>query len=173
MTSSKSNSLRGIMVADDPTRWAPKKTSYFRVKSLHNNPFRDEKLPHPSETHWNKPTIYMGYILYLELVTVLHFGACLKVCVFSMIRGSGCSKSRLAKAAGAEVAAQQRNEKWQAAVARSTFSSQNAQKPRFGPIFWSSDVEKSHTAVSRSTFVSQNAQKLQGFWSSDVQKLVS
>ena len=45
-----------------------------------------------------------------------------------MIRGSGCSKTRLAKAAGAEVAAQQRNEKWQAAVARSTFSSQNAQK---------------------------------------------
>ena len=38
-----------------------------------------------------------------------------------MIRGSGCSKSRLAKAAGAEVAVQQRNEKWHAAVARSTF----------------------------------------------------
>ena len=45
-----------------------------------------------------------------------------------MIRGSGCSKSRLAKAAGAEVAVQQRNEKWHAAVARSAFSSQNAQK---------------------------------------------
>ena len=38
-------------------------------------------------------------------------------CVFSMVCGSGCSKSRLAKAAGAEVAAQQRNEKWHAAVA--------------------------------------------------------
>ena len=37
------------------------------------------------------------------------------------------SKSRLAKAAGAEVAVQQRNEKWHAAVARSTFSSENAQ----------------------------------------------
>ena len=45
-----------------------------------------------------------------------------------MIRGSGCSKSRLAKAAGAEVAVQQRNEKWHDAVARSAFSSQNAQK---------------------------------------------
>ena len=44
-----------------------------------------------------------------------------------MIPGSGCSKSRLAKAAGAEVAVQQRNEKWHAAVARSAFASKNAQ----------------------------------------------
>ena len=47
-----------------------------------------------------------------------------------MIRAAGCSKSRVAKAAGAEVAVQQRNEKWHAAVARSTFSSQNAKKLR-------------------------------------------
>ena len=44
-----------------------------------------------------------------------------------MIRGSGCSERRLGTAAGAEVDVQQRNEKWQAAVARSTFASQNAQ----------------------------------------------
>ena len=44
-----------------------------------------------------------------------------------MICRSGGSKSRLAKAAGAEVAAQQRNEKLHAAVAQSTFSSQNVQ----------------------------------------------
>ena len=44
-----------------------------------------------------------------------------------MIRGSWCSKSSLAKAAGAEVPVQQTGEKWHAAVARSTFSSQNAQ----------------------------------------------
>ena len=44
-----------------------------------------------------------------------------------MMRGSGYSQSRLAKAAGVEVAVQQRNEKWHAAVARSAFSSQNAQ----------------------------------------------
>ena len=48
-------------------------------------------------------------------------------CVFSMIRGSGCSTSRLVKAAGAEVAAEPRYEKWHAAVARSTLSSQNVQ----------------------------------------------
>ena len=45
-----------------------------------------------------------------------------------MIRVSGESKSRLAKAAGAEVALQRTQEKLHAAVARSTFSSQNAKK---------------------------------------------
>ena len=44
-----------------------------------------------------------------------------------MICGSTCSKSRLAKAAGVEVAVQQRNQKWHAAVARSTFASENVQ----------------------------------------------
>ena len=45
-----------------------------------------------------------------------------------MIRGSGRSKSRCAKAAGAEVAVQRTNEKLHAAVARSTFQSQNVKK---------------------------------------------
>ena len=40
---------------------------------------------------------------------------------FLMICGSGGSKSRLTKAAGAEVAAQRRNKKLHAAVAGSTF----------------------------------------------------
>ena len=44
-----------------------------------------------------------------------------------MICGSGGSNSRLAKAAGAEVVVQRRNEKLHAAVARSTFASQNVQ----------------------------------------------
>ena len=44
-----------------------------------------------------------------------------KCCVFSMIRVSGQSKSRPVKAAGAEVGAQQRNQKLHAAVAKSTF----------------------------------------------------
>ena len=42
-------------------------------------------------------------------------------CVFPMICGSGGSKSRLAKAAGAEAAGQMRHEKVHAVVARSTF----------------------------------------------------
>ena len=44
-----------------------------------------------------------------------------KHCVFPMICGSGGSKSRLAKAAGAEPAGQMRDEKLHAVVARSTF----------------------------------------------------
>ena len=48
-------------------------------------------------------------------------------CVFSMICGSGGSKSRLAKAAGAEACGQMRHEQLHAVVARSTFGSQNVQ----------------------------------------------
>ena len=48
-----------------------------------------------------------------------------KHCVFPMICVSGGSKSRLAKAAGAEPAGQMRDEKLHALVARSTFPSQN------------------------------------------------
>ena len=47
---------------------------------------------------------------------------------FSMFCVSAGSKSNLAKAAGAEVALQRTQEKLHAAVARSAFSSQNAQK---------------------------------------------
>jgi hypothetical protein len=46
--------------------------------------------------------------------------------VFPMIGGSGGSKSRLAKAAGAEPSGQLRDEKLDAVVARSRFGSQNA-----------------------------------------------
>ena len=45
-----------------------------------------------------------------------------------MICGSAESKSRLAKAAGAEPAGQMRDEKLHAVVARSTFQSENVQK---------------------------------------------
>ena len=44
-----------------------------------------------------------------------------KHCVFPMFCGSGGSKIRLAKAAGAEPAGQMRDEKLHAVVARSTF----------------------------------------------------
>ena len=48
--------------------------------------------------------------------------------VFPMICGSGRSKSRLAKAAGAEPSGQMRDEQLHAVVARSTFRSQNVQR---------------------------------------------
>ena len=47
-------------------------------------------------------------------------------CVFPMICASGGSKSRLAKAAGAEPAGQMRDEKVHAVVARSTFVSEKS-----------------------------------------------
>ena len=47
---------------------------------------------------------------------------------FSMICGSAASKNNLVKAAGAEVAVELGNEKLHAAVARSTFQSQNVKK---------------------------------------------
>ena len=50
-----------------------------------------------------------------------------KHCVFPMICGSRGSKSRLAKAAGAEPSGQMRDEQLHAVGARSTFRSQNVQ----------------------------------------------
>ena len=64
-------------------------------------------------------------------------------CVFPMICGSGGSKSRLAKAAGAEPAGQMRDEKLHALVARSTFGSQNAQNAPFSDHFWKLRCRKS------------------------------
>ena len=50
-----------------------------------------------------------------------------KHCVFPVVCGSGGSKSRLAKAAGAEPARQMKDEKLHAVVARSTSGSENVQ----------------------------------------------
>ena len=47
-----------------------------------------------------------------------------------MICGSGGSKSRLAKAAGADLAGHRSDEKLHAVVARSTFPSQNVQSTK-------------------------------------------
>ena len=51
--------------------------------------------------------------------------------VFPIICGSGGSKSRLAKAAGAEPSGQMRDEKLHAVVARSTFPSQKVQNTTY------------------------------------------
>ena len=60
-----------------------------------------------------------------------------------MICGSGGSKSRLAKAAGAEPAGQMRHEKVHAVVARSTFPSENLQSTRGADHFWKLRCRKS------------------------------
>ena len=60
-----------------------------------------------------------------------------------MIWGSGGSKSRLAKAAGAEPAGQMRDEKVHAIVARSTFASRNVQSTPGPDHFWQLRCRKS------------------------------
>ena len=81
-----------------------------------------------------------------------------KHCVFPMICGSGGSKSRLAKAAGAEPAGQMRDEKLHAVVARSTFRSKNVQNTSFSDHFWKLRCRKStrrcgakHISMSKCT----------------------
>ena len=81
-----------------------------------------------------------------------------KHCVFPVVCGSGGSKSRLAKAAGAEPSGQMRDEKMHAVVARSTLRSQNAHSTTCGSTFGSCDVVKVHAVVARSTFRSQYVQ---------------
>ena len=81
-----------------------------------------------------------------------------KHCIFPMICGSGGSKSRLAKAAGAEPSGQMRDEKLHAVVARSTFRSQNVQSTPALDHFWKLRCRKSargccakHISKSKST----------------------
>ena len=60
-----------------------------------------------------------------------------------MICGSGGSKSRLAKAAGADPAGHRSDEKLHAVVARSTFPSQNVQNTSGPDHFWKLRCRKS------------------------------
>ena len=74
-----------------------------------------------------------------------------------MICGSGGSKSRLAKAAGAEPAGEMRDEKLHAVVARSAFPSRNVQNTTLSDHFWKLRCRK-HAVVARSTLPSQKVQ---------------
>ena len=76
-----------------------------------------------------------------------------------MICGSGGSKSRLAKAAGAEPSGQMRDEKLHAVVARSTFRSQNVQNTCSGPLL-EVEMSKKCTPLWREAhFEVENVQK--------------
>ena len=66
-----------------------------------------------------------------------------KRCVLRMICGSGGSKSRLAKAAGAEPCGQMRDNKFHVVVARSTLRSQNVQSTPCLDHFWKLRCRKS------------------------------
>ena len=82
------------------------------------------------------------------------------VVFFQWFCGSGGSKSRLAKAAGAEPCGQMRDEKLHAVVvARSKFfGSQKCENSPVQSTFGSWDVQKVHAVVARSTSRSQNVQ---------------
>ena len=83
--------------------------------------------------------------------------------VFPMICGSGGSKSRLAKAAGAEPAGQMRDEKLHAVVARSTFRSQNVQNPPAPDHFWKLRCRKSARRCGAKHISKSKCIKRQGF----------
>ena len=59
-----------------------------------------------------------------------------KHCIFPVFCGSGGSKSRLAKAAGAEPSGQMRDDKLHVVVVRSTFPSQNVESTPFSDHCW-------------------------------------
>ena len=73
-------------------------------------------------------------------------------CVFPMSCGSGGSKGRLAKAAGAEPCVQMRNWKLHT-VGEAHLEVQKLKTPPVRTTFGSWDVEKVHPVVARSTFM--------------------
>ena len=86
-----------------------------------------------------------------------------------MICGSGGSKSRLAKAAGADPAGHMRDEKVHAVVARSTFPSQNVQNTPTSDHFWKLRCRKSARRCGAKHFPSENVQNTP--WSDHFGKL--
>ena len=83
-----------------------------------------------------------------------------KHCVFPMICGSGGSKSRLAKAAGAQPSVQMRDEKLHDVVARSRIwlNSKCTKHTILGPFLEVEMSKKVHAVKARRTFRSQNVQ---------------
>ena len=86
-----------------------------------------------------------------------------KHCVFPMICGSGGSKSRLAKAAGAEPAGQMRDEKVHAVVARSRFQRQKCQNLTGSEHFWKLRCRKSARRCGAKQISKSNVSKTDGF----------
>ena len=99
-----------------------------------------------------------------------------KHCLFRMICGSGGSKSRLAKAAGAEPAGQMRDEKLHAVVAKHIFKSKCTKHLSLGPLLevemskkctplWREahvEVKMYNTHHCRTTFASWDVEKVHG-----------
>ena len=86
-----------------------------------------------------------------------------KHCVFAIFCGSGRSKSRLAKAAGAEPSGQMRDEKLHAIVARRAFRSQNVQSTTCTEQFWKLRCRKSARCCGAKHISKSKVQKTEGY----------
>ena len=87
--------------------------------------------------------------------------------VFPIICGSGGSKSRLAKAAGAEPSGQMRDEKCTPSWREAHFQVKMYKTHQHRTTFGSCNVEKVHAVMARSTFRSQKVKGTRGsdhFW---------
>ena len=119
-------------------------TLHYTHSTLHNTTTTATQL---HSTTLNYTTLHCTTLHYLPVhSTTLHLSILSEVanhCVFPMIWGSGGSKSRLAKAAGAEPAGKRRGEKLHAVVARSRFRSQNVQNTPWSDHFWKLRCRKS------------------------------
>ena len=123
------STIEGSLEVKLPTIWADEKQSMGRVREKRKS--RREKISRRERVRRKK--MQMREKVGKSRNTVL----------FPMISGSGGSKSRLAKAAGAEPPGQMRDEKLHAVVARSTFPSQNAQNTPWSDRFWKLRCRKS------------------------------
>ena len=96
-------------------------------------------------------------------------------CVLPMICGSGGSKSRLAKAAGAEPSGQMRDEKLHAVVARSTFASEKAKDTSCSEHSWNLRCRKSTRPLRCQAHVQVKMYKAHQvrstFWSCNIEKV--
>ena len=116
--------IEGSLEAKLPTAWTDGKALQLRQKLRHGeSQMREDALRHGESQKREDAGARQGRKVG-------------KHCVFPMFCGSGGSKSRLAKAAGAEPAGQMRDEKFHAVVARSTFRSKKWQNTRGSDHFW-------------------------------------
>jgi len=119
--------IEGNLEVKLPTIWTDGKAEVGRVKKEKS---RREKIREEKESEERRCMCAKGRKV-------------AKHCVFPMICGSGGSKSRLAKVAGAEPSGQMRDEKLHAVVARSTFASEKAEDTPRLEDFWKLRCRKS------------------------------
>ena len=119
--------IEGSLEVKLPTIWTDGKAEVGRVKKEKS---RREKIREEKEPEERRCMCAKGRKV-------------AKHCVFPMICGSGGSKSRLTKVAGAEPSGQMRDAKLHAVVARSTFASEKAKNSPRLEHFWKLRCRKS------------------------------